>query len=109
MWKLGPRRLPHGITFYTGSDWICLNKEFVSYVVNENDELLNGLRKIYAHTILPAESFFHTALRNSKFCSLYVNNDLHLTNWKRHLGCKCQHKTAVDMCGCSPNGMYNIN
>lgn len=49
------------------------------------------------------QSFFHTALRNSEFCGSYVDNNLHVTNWKRRLGCKCQYKHVVDWCGCSPN------
>lgn len=49
------------------------------------------------------QSFFHTVLRNSHFCDTYVDNNLHLTNWKRHLGCKCQYRHIVDWCGCSPN------
>ena len=107
MWRLGGRKLPQGIQIDGGSDWVCLNKEFVSYVVNGDDELIKGLRKIFTYTLLPAESFFHTTLRNSKFCSTYVNNNLHLTNWKRNIGCKCQHKNVVDWCGCSPNGKFN--
>ena len=38
-----------------------------------------------------------------RFCRSYINNNLHLTNWKRKLGCKCQYKAVVDWCGCSPN------
>ena len=38
-----------------------------------------------------------------RFCSSGVNNNLHLTNWRRKLGCKCQYKHIVDWCGCSPN------
>lgn len=49
------------------------------------------------------QSFFHTVLRNSKFCETYVDNNLHVTNWKRRLGCKCQYQHVVDWCGCSPN------
>ena len=106
MWRLGSRRLPDGVQLDGGSDWICLNKDFVTYVVKSDDELMRGLRTVFAHTLLPAESFFHTTLRNSRYCSTYVNNNLHLTNWKRNLGCKCQHKAVVDWCGCSPNGKY---
>lgn len=87
-----------------GSDWIALSRRFIEYVANpEPDDLITGLLKIFKHTLLPAESFFHTALRNSKFCDTYVDNNLHVTNWKRKLGCKCQYKHVVDWCGCSPN------
>lgn len=103
MWRVGERKLPRGIVIDGGSDWIALSPEFVSYVVGKKDKLLTGLDVIFQHTLLPAESFFHTALRNSQFCDSYVDNNLHVTNWKRKLGCKCQYKHVVDWCGCSPN------
>ena len=49
------------------------------------------------------QSFFHTALQNSEYCTTMINNNLHLTNWRRKQGCKCQYKHIVDWCGCSPN------
>lgn len=104
MWRIGDRKLPTGIVIDGGSDWIALSPEFVSYIVKEKkDQLLQGLDPIFQHTLLPAESYFHTVLRNSRFCNTYVDNNLHVTNWKRKLGCKCQYKHVVDWCGCSPN------
>lgn len=103
MWRVGERKLPRGIIIDGGSDWIALSPEFVSYIIGEKDELLAGLDIVFQHTLLPAESFFHTVLRNSHFCNTYVDNNLHVTNWKRKLGCKCQYKHVVDWCGCSPN------
>lgn len=102
MWRVGDRTLPDGIQIDGGSDWIGLSRAFVEYVTVE-DELIRGLLRVFHHTLLPAESFFHTALRNSEFCDTYVDNNLHVTNWKRRLGCKCQYKHVVDWCGCSPN------
>ena len=49
------------------------------------------------------QSFFHTVLINSEFCGSHVDNNLHMTNWNRKQGCKCQYKHIVDWCGCSPN------
>lgn len=103
MWRIGERKLPRGIVIDGGSDWIALSPEFVSYVVGKQDQLLAGLEIVFKHTLLPAESYFHTVLRNSHFCNTYVDNNLHVTNWKRKLGCKCQYKHVVDWCGCSPN------
>lgn len=104
MWRIGDRKLPNGIQIDGGSDWIALSRNFVEYVANPNpDSLVAGLLKLFHYTLLPAESFFHTVLRNSKFCQSYVDNNLHVTNWKRKLGCKCQYKAVVDWCGCSPN------
>lgn len=104
MWRIGDRTLPYGIQVDGGSDWIALSRKFVEYVANPYpDDLISGLLRIFKYTLLPAESFFHTALRNSKFCNTYIDNNLHVTNWKRKLGCKCQYKHVVDWCGCSPN------
>lgn len=104
MWRTGDRSLPWGIQIDGGSDWVALSRKFVEYVVSDApDQLIEGLKVVFKHTLLPAESFFHTVLRNSKFCNAYVDNNLHVTNWKRKLGCKCQYKHVVDWCGCSPN------
>ncbi|XP_017786273.1 PREDICTED: xylosyltransferase oxt isoform X2 [Nicrophorus vespilloides] len=104
MWRTGDRQLPWGIQIDGGSDWIALSRKFVNYVASDYpDQLVEGLLVFFKYTLLPAESFFHTVLRNSKFCGTYVDNNLHVTNWKRRLGCKCQYKHVVDWCGCSPN------
>lgn len=102
MWRLGPRQLQEGIRIDGGSDWICLSREFIQYVIGD-DPLLSGLKSFWKYSLLPAESFFHTVLQNSLFCDTVVNNNLHLTNWRRKQGCKCQYKHIVDWCGCSPN------
>ncbi|XP_035471667.2 xylosyltransferase 1-like [Scophthalmus maximus] len=103
MWRLGDRKIPEGVAVDGGSDWFLLNRPFVDYVVNSGDELVGSMRRFYAHTLLPAESFFHTVLENSVHCESMVDNNLRLTNWNRKLGCKCQYKHIVDWCGCSPN------
>ncbi|XP_012525203.1 xylosyltransferase oxt [Monomorium pharaonis] len=104
MWRIGDRKLPDGIQIDGGSDWFALTRDFVEYVANPNpDQLVANLLKLFKYTLLPAESFFHTVLRNSRFCNTYIDNNLHMTNWKRKLGCKCQYKAVVDWCGCSPN------
>jgi len=93
-----------GIQIDGGSDWFALSREFVEYVADPNsDSLVTNLSRLFRYTLLPAESFFHTVLRNSRFCNTYIDNNLHMTNWKRKLGCKCQYKAVVDWCGCSPN------
>ncbi|XP_011862628.1 PREDICTED: xylosyltransferase oxt [Vollenhovia emeryi] len=104
MWRIGDRKLPDGIQVDGGSDWFALSRDFVEYVADPNpSQLVADLLKLFKYTLLPAESFFHTVLRNSRFCNTYIDNNLHMTNWKRKLGCKCQYKAVVDWCGCSPN------
>ncbi|XP_050427984.1 xylosyltransferase oxt isoform X2 [Adelges cooleyi] len=102
MWRVGEKELPKGIVWDGGSDWLALSRPFVNYLVT-GDKLISGLMQFFKYTLLPAESFFHTVLRNSPFCNSYIDNNLHVTNWKRWLGCKCQYRHVVDWCGCSPN------
>uniref|UniRef100_A0A8C6UDT4 Xylosyltransferase 1 n=1 Tax=Neogobius melanostomus TaxID=47308 RepID=A0A8C6UDT4_9GOBI len=103
MWRLGDRKIPEGISVDGGSDWFLLNRMFVEYVINSQDDLVTNMKRFYAYTLLPAESFFHTVLENSVYCESMVDNNLRITNWNRKLGCKCQYKHIVDWCGCSPN------
>uniref|UniRef100_A0A3Q3Q4T8 Xylosyltransferase 1 n=1 Tax=Monopterus albus TaxID=43700 RepID=A0A3Q3Q4T8_MONAL len=103
MWRLGDRKIPEGISVDGGSDWFLLNRMFVEYVINSKDDLVTNMKRFYAYTLLPAESFFHTVLENSAYCESMVDNNLRITNWNRKLGCKCQYKHIVDWCGCSPN------
>ncbi|XP_063077598.1 xylosyltransferase 1 [Engraulis encrasicolus] len=103
MWRLGDRKIPEGISVDGGSDWFLMNRIFVDYVINSKDDLVTNMKRFYAYTLLPAESFFHTVLENSPHCESMVDNNLRITNWNRKLGCKCQYKHIVDWCGCSPN------
>ncbi|RUS75202.1 hypothetical protein EGW08_017039, partial [Elysia chlorotica] len=105
LWRVGPRPLPSGVVFDGGSDWIGLWREFAHYAVFSQDGLVTGLKKYYKYSLLPVESYFHMVLQNSKFCGRSTDNNLHLTNWRRKQGCKCQYKHVVDWCGCSPNDL----
>ncbi|KAH3872501.1 hypothetical protein DPMN_035717, partial [Dreissena polymorpha] len=103
LWRIGTSPIPLGIRVDGGSDWLGLYRDFIRYAVYGQDPLVLGLEEFYKYSLLPVESFFHTLLANSEFCSWVVDNNLHATNWKRKQGCKCQHKNQVDWCGCSPN------
>ena len=67
------------------------------YFVLVEELELSWLRCLYF------QSFWHTVLQNSRFCMTFGNNNLHVVNWMRKKGCKCQYKAIVDWCGCSPN------
>ena len=106
VWKVGGIHLTNAV-HYSGSDWMGLNREFVSYIIEEKDELVDGMKQFFNYMANPCESFFHTVIRNSRFCSTCVSNNLHLINWKREIGCGCKSHSVVDYCGCSPNGNAN--
>jgi hypothetical protein len=58
MWRVGTRSLPIGIQFAGGSDWFCLNHNFIDYIVNSNDELLANLKIFFKNVLLPSEVSF---------------------------------------------------
>ena len=55
MWRLGERLLPDGIRVDGGSDWLCLHREFVDYVMTDGNPLLDGLNQYWNHSLLSAE------------------------------------------------------
>ncbi len=60
MWKVGKKELSLGVQFSGGSDWFCLNSNFIDYVVNSNDKLIQNLKIFYKYTLLPSEvKLFH--------------------------------------------------
>ena len=104
MFRTGPRTLPQGINYKAGSDWYCLSRDFIQYLTSHyNDPLLNGLMSVANYTVSATETFFLTALKNSKFCTTHFNSNLRLTNWDMSFkkGCHC-YRPSADWCGCSP-------
>lgn len=55
MWRLGDRKIPEGVSVDGGSDWFLLNRLFVEYVINSQDNLVANMKRFYAYTLLPAE------------------------------------------------------
>ncbi len=89
---------------------MALSKEYVDYIVNGRDSLITGLKEFYKYSILPAESFFHAALVNGKFCGTKINNNLNFNNWNHDFGCQCEVKArVVDWCGCSPQNFRELH
>ena len=58
MWRMGKRKIPNGIQVGGGSDWFCLNHQFVDYVLNSNDEFMINLKAFFNYTLLPSEVSF---------------------------------------------------
>ena len=55
MWRIGKRSLIYGLQIDGGSDWFCLNRDFLFYVTYSNDEYLNRLKNFFQYTLLPSE------------------------------------------------------
>eukprot|EP00041_Stephanoeca_diplocostata_P036713 m.1350521 g.1350521 ORF g.1350521 m.1350521 type:complete len:802 (-) comp24922_c0_seq8:2482-4887(-) len=107
-YDIGVRELPAtddaGLRFHFrgGSDWYVLSREFVDYVVDDNDPYLVHAKQWYNFSLLGAESFFHSVALNGPFCESVMWYNLRHENWlERHRGCQCT-KEWVDWCGCSP-------
>ena len=66
MYRVGDRSLPFGLQWVGGSDWVVLHKDFIHYLVTSDDALVKGLTNFYFYSIMAPESFFHTALFNSR-------------------------------------------
>lgn len=58
MWRIGNRKLPIGIQFNGGSDWFCLESEFVQYIIDSQHDYLNNLKTFYKYSLLPSEVAF---------------------------------------------------
>jgi protein xylosyltransferase len=55
MWRIANRSLPQGLQIDGGSDWFCLNYEFINYLVHSTDEYLIHLKDFFNFTLLPSE------------------------------------------------------
>ena len=66
MFLLGRRNIPFGLQWMLGSDWVVLHRDFVHYLATSDDGLLRGLLSFYFYTVIGPESFFPTALLNSR-------------------------------------------
>ena len=102
VYKIAPRTLPKGIIYKSGSDFLCLSKYFVKYILQKDDPFIHGLYSVFNYTQMAPEKFFQVALRNSKFCTTHINSNIRVVNFAKNKtrGCHC-HRPA-DFCGCSP-------
>ena len=74
--------LPYGLEPYGGSNWLCLPKTFVNYVLN----YVSSHPKVadfYRHSWIPEEQFFQTVIMNSTLRSDVVNDDKRYIRWKQ--------------------------
>ena len=75
MFKIAERRLPYGVQFGGGSDWFCLGRSFVDYLLKSDDEHVQQLTTLFNYTLLPSEVGHITYKTNIyfHFTSLYLN------------------------------------
>lgn len=94
------RTLPSGLQWVGGSDWITLHRDFAHYLVTSDDAMIKSLTNYYFYSVLAPESFYHTALVNSRFCRTFQNDNFRFISWTKKRSCSCDR--PIDWCGCSP-------
>lgn len=69
------RKMINEMKAYAGSQWWCLNKQAIEYVIDvvENDK---SIIEFFKTTLIPDELFFQTILMNSNLKNTIVNNNL---------------------------------
>ncbi|XP_023349783.1 xylosyltransferase oxt, partial [Eurytemora carolleeae] len=101
MYRIGERSVPTGLRWMGGSDWIILHREFLIYLIYSDSSLIRSLNSIYFYSVMAPESYFHTVLFNSRFCSTIQNDNFRFVHWnKSEESCSCSR--SMDWCGCSP-------
>lgn len=102
VYHIAPRTLPKGLIYRGGSDFFCLSRDFVKYILQKDDPFIHGLYSVFNYTQSAPEKFFQVALRNSKFCTTHINSNIRLSNFDRAMkkGWHCQR--PADFCGGSP-------
>jgi hypothetical protein len=66
LFRLRPRRLPKGVRFAAGSNWVALTRDCIAYCVGKartDHELIDFFRPAFG----PDEIFLHTLVENSPF------------------------------------------
>ena len=82
MWRIGDRKLPPSIDIDGGSDWIGLNRKFCEYVLQSEDSVVTGLKKMYKNALLPAEVSYYLLFPDGKmhfdtsFFSMELNSSI---------------------------------
>ncbi len=74
------KKLPFNLKPFGGSQWFCLPKQLVSYILQFVDQN-KSFKNFYERSLIPDEMFFQTVLINSPFRSQICNNNLRYINW----------------------------
>ena len=76
------RKIPLGMRPYGGSQWFCLHKSHVEFVLSfleEHPEVVT----FYKHSLIPDEMFFQTILMNSELRDEIINDSKRFTDWSK--------------------------
>ncbi len=79
------KELPYGLKPYGGSDWFCLPKEVVRYILDYVEQKPK-LKEFFKRVAIPDEIFFQTILMNSPYRSRVVNDNKRYIDWSRGRG-----------------------
>ena len=76
------RKMPLGMRPYGGSQWFCLHKKHVEYVLSFLDEHPEVV-SFYKRSLIPDEMFFQTILMNSGIQEEIINDNKRYTDWSK--------------------------
>ena len=76
------RTLPYELEPYGGSQWMCLPKIFVDYVL-DSVRTRPRIARFYRYSRIPEEMFFQTIIMNSDLGKDVVNDNLRYICWGR--------------------------
>jgi hypothetical protein len=76
------RKLPYNLKPYGGSNWFCLSKKFVDYILQfiENHPKLN---LYFKNSLCPDEIFFQTIVINSPLQHQVINDNKRYIDWHK--------------------------
>ena len=76
------RKIPLGMQPYGGSQWFCLHKSHVEFVLSfleDHPEVVS----FYKRSLIPDEMFFQTILMNSELRDEIINDSKRFTDWSK--------------------------
>ncbi|KAJ3694397.1 hypothetical protein LUZ60_009877 [Juncus effusus] len=75
------RATPDAFTFFTGSPWVILSREFIEYCTLGYENLPRTLLLYFTNVLLSQEGYFHSVICNSNYRNSTVNTDLRYKVW----------------------------
>jgi hypothetical protein len=83
--KLWTRKPPHGLHPYGGAGYWCLSRACVDHVLSYLRRY-PGVKRFFATTFIPDETFFHTILANSHLRDRLIDSCIHHAVWSPGIG-----------------------
>ncbi|CAM8886050.1 unnamed protein product [Rhodiola kirilowii] len=91
------RPTPNAFTFFTGSPWAILSRQFLQFCIFGYDNLPRTMLMYFSTSILSQESYFHSVICNApQFKNTTINSDLRFTIWDKPPKAEPHYLTTAD-------------